>query len=120
MSIVTQAICRRCAKSKDESCFTYGFKACDVCYDKIRSYRQSTKERVIELSKARYQANREAEIARHTKYREDHREYLCEKISCPVCKKLVTRRDIAQHKRGKPCMKAGQEQLAQQSEKAGE
>ena len=116
MIIVTQTIFRRCAKSKDESCFTYVFKACDVCYDKIRSYRESTKERIIELNKARYQANREAEIARHTKYREDHREYLCEKISCPICKKLVTRCDIAQPKRGKTCMKAGQEEQAQQSE----
>jgi hypothetical protein len=71
------------------------------------------------FSKARYQANREAEIARHTKYREDHREYLCEKISSPVCKKLVTRRDIAQHKRGRTCMKAEQEQQAQQSEELG-
>ena len=101
---------------KDPSCYTYGFKACDVCYDHVRAYRESTKERIIELSKARYQANRESEIARNTKYREDNRAYLYEKISCPVCKKLVTRRDIAPHKKGKKCMKAGQEQQAQQSE----
>ena len=106
MGIETQAICRRCAKSKDESCFTYGLKACDVCYDHVTAYRESNEERITEYNKARYQAISESEIARHTKSREDHREYLYEIISCPVCKKLVARREIAKHKMGKKCMRA--------------
>ena len=106
MSSESKVRCWRCTVSKDPSCYTYGFKACDGCYDHVRSYRESTKERIIEYSQARYQALRESEIARNTKYREDHREYLYEKITCPVCKKLVTRRNLARHHRTKKCMKA--------------
>ena len=68
MRIETQDICRICAQSKEQSCFTYGYKACDVCYDHIRAYRESNKEIITEYNKARYQAIRESEIARNTKY----------------------------------------------------
>ena len=110
MSNESNVRCRKCTVYTDQSCYTFGFKAFDVCYDKVRAYRELTKERIVELSKAIYQANTESEIARTTKYREDHREYLHDKISCPICQCQVIRRDLARHQRTKKCMKAKEQQ----------
>jgi CRISPR/Cas system CMR subunit Cmr6 (Cas7 group RAMP superfamily) len=46
--------CYNCKKNKESSAFTKA-KACDVCFDKIKAYREANKER--------YQANRRAKAA---------------------------------------------------------
>ena len=49
--------CSKCGKWLDEACYTYKFKQCDYCIDKIRAYRKSNEEYITEWNKQHYEAN---------------------------------------------------------------
>ena len=80
MSSKAKGRCNICNVSKDPSCYTLGFQACVVCFNKIRAYIELTSERIKELATTRYQKQKEEDIARATKYKEENRGYLREKI----------------------------------------
>ena len=86
-------------------------QGCDVYIDTKTTYNETVQEQLQEWTK--HQENRETEIARPTKNREDNREYQYAEIKCPVSQSQVSRRCWTKRQSSKTCIHAKDQQAWQ-------
>ena len=77
-----------------------------------KEYRQMNKEKLAEYLKEYRETHKE----KAAEYRETHKEKIAEwhieKIECPNCKCLISRRNLAKHKRTTKCTNANKETIS--------
>ena len=69
---------------------------------KQRFYRANA-ERLRQESREYYHNNKEQEKDRRKKYKDEHKEYMYEKITCNVCGCQICRQGLTRHQKTKKC-----------------
>ena len=73
----------------------------DVILKRNQVYCEKNKEYVIQYKKTNYLQNKEKVLEKY----HNNKEYLNTKIECDLCKCMITRQNIAGHKKTKKCLK---------------
>jgi len=71
-----------------------------------KKYREENKEKIKERKKKYREENKEKLQEYYKKYSEENKEKLKQKINCPKCNSLITKRILKRHQKSKKCISA--------------